>query len=56
MRGAFSFTTADHLEAISMRILRIAEEMSSGSRHQERSDRRIADVEQLAQDLRKRVG
>ena len=55
-RDAFNFTTADYVEAIGMRILRIAEEMSSGSRHQGRSDRLIEDVEQLAQDLRKRVG
>jgi len=33
-RDAFNFTTADHAEAIGMRTLRIAEEMSSGSRHQ----------------------
>ena len=33
-RDAFNFTTADHAEAIGMRKLRIAEEMSSGSRHQ----------------------
>jgi hypothetical protein len=36
-RDAFNFTTADHVEAIGMRVLRIAEEMSSGSRHQGRS-------------------
>jgi hypothetical protein len=53
--GIFNFTIADHLEAIGMRKLRIAEEMSSGSRHQGRSDRLIEDVEQLSQDLRKRV-
>jgi len=33
-RDAYNFTTADHVEAIGMRILRIAEEISSGSRHQ----------------------
>ena len=55
-RGAFSFTTADHVEAIGMIVLRIADKMSSESRHQGRSDRLIEDVEQLAQDLRKRVG
>jgi len=55
-RDAFTFTTADHGEAIGMRILRIAEEMSSGSRYQGRSDRLIEDVEQLSQDIRKRVG
>lgn len=26
-------TTADHVEAIGMRVLRIAEDMASGSRH-----------------------
>jgi hypothetical protein len=55
-RDAFNFNTADHVEAIGIPVPRIAEDMSSGSRHQGRSDRRIADVEQLAQDLRKRVG
>jgi hypothetical protein len=55
-RDAFNFTTADHVEAIGMRVLRIAEEMSSGSRYQGRSDRLAEDVEQLLQDVRKRVG
>ena len=55
-RDAFNFTTADHGEAIGVRILRIAEEMSSGSRYQGRSDRLIEDVEQRSQDVRKRVG
>jgi hypothetical protein len=54
-RDAFNFTTADHVEAIGMPVPRIAEEMSSGSRHQGRSDRLIEDVEQLSQELRKRV-
>jgi len=54
-RGAFYFTTADHGEAIGMRTLQTAEEMSSGSRHQGRSDRLIEDVKQLSQDLRKRI-
>jgi len=51
-RDAFNFTTADHVEAIGMRVLRIAEEMSSGSRHQGRSERLI---EQAAIDLRAAV-
>jgi hypothetical protein len=53
---ASDFTTADPGEAIGMRIPRIAEEMSSGSRYQGRSDRLIEDVERLLQDVRKRVG
>jgi hypothetical protein len=48
-------TTANHVEAIGMRILRIAEDMASGSRHHGRSDRIIEDVEQAAQDLRAAV-
>jgi hypothetical protein len=55
-RDASNFTTADPGEAIGMRILRISKEMSSGSRYQGRSDRLIEDVEQLSQDVRKRVG
>jgi hypothetical protein len=46
-------TTAD--EAIGMRLLRIAEDMNSPSRHHGRCDRLIADVEQAAQDLRATV-
>ncbi len=38
-----------------MRLLRIAEDMSAGSRHHGRSDRLIEDVEQAAQDLRATV-
>jgi len=34
-------STADRVDAIGMRVLRIAEEMSSGSRHQGRSERLI---------------
>jgi len=45
-------TTADHLEAIGMRLLRISEEMRSPSRHHGRSERLIEDVGQAAQDLR----
>jgi hypothetical protein len=48
-------TTADMIEAIGMRVLRIAEDMASGSRHHGRSDRLIEDVEQAAQDLRAAV-
>jgi hypothetical protein len=48
-------TTADHVEAIGMRLLRIAEDMTSQSRHHGRSDRLIEDVEQAAQDLRAAV-
>ncbi|MEG3084019.1 hypothetical protein U1707_10235 [Sphingomonas sp. PB2P12] len=48
-------TTADHVEAIGMRVLRIAEDMTAGSRHHGRSDRLIAEVEQAAQDLRAAV-
>jgi len=46
------FTTADHVEAIGMRVLRIAEDMRSPSRHHGRSDRLIDDAEQAAKDLR----
>jgi hypothetical protein len=45
-------TTADHVEAIGMRVLRKADDMRSPSRHHGRSDRLIKDVEQAAQDLR----
>ena len=45
-------TTADHLEAIGMRLLLISEEMRSPSRHHGRSERLIEDVGQAAQDLR----
>jgi hypothetical protein len=48
-------TTADVVEAIGMRVLRIAEDMASLSRHHGRSDRLIEDVEQAAQDLRSTV-
>ena len=54
-RDAFDFTTADDVEAIGMRVLRIAEEMSSGSRHQGRSERLIEQAEQAAIDLRAAV-
>jgi hypothetical protein len=55
MATAFKPTTADHVEAIGMRLLRIAEDMASPSRHHGRSDRLIEDVEQAAQDLRAAV-
>ena len=45
-------TVADHVEAIGMRVLRIAEDMRSQSRHHGRSDRLIEDVERAASDLR----
>lgn len=48
-------TTADHVEAIGMRVLRIAEDMRSQSRHQGRSDRLIDDAEHAAKDLRATV-
>jgi hypothetical protein len=48
-------TTADVVEAIGMRVLRIAEDMAGGSRHHGRSDRLIGEVEQAAQDLRATV-
>ncbi len=48
-------TTADHVEAIGMRLLRISEDMRSPSRHHGRSDRLIGEVEQSAQDLRATV-
>jgi len=48
-------TTADVVEAIGMRVLRIAEDMASGSRHQCRSERLIQDVEEAASDLRAAV-
>jgi hypothetical protein len=48
-------TTADHVEAIGMRLLRISEDMRSPSRHHGRSDRLIEDAEQAAIDLRATV-
>jgi len=49
-------TTADHVEAIGMRLLRISRNVRSPSRHHGRSDPLIEDVEQLVQNLRERVG
>jgi hypothetical protein len=49
-------TTADHVEAIGMSVLRISEDMRSPSRHHGRRDPLIEDVEQLAQNRRERVG
>jgi hypothetical protein len=48
-------TTADHVEAIGMRLLRIAEDMTIPSRQHRRSERLIEDVEQAARDLRASV-
>lgn len=48
-------TTADHVEAIGMRVLRIAEDMASGSRNQGHSERLIEQAEQAAIDLRAAV-
>jgi hypothetical protein len=48
-------STADHVEAIGMRVLRIAEDMASGSRHQGRSERLIEQAKQAAIDLRAAV-
>lgn len=48
-------TTADRVEAIGMRVLRIAEGMASGSRHHGRTERLIEDAEQAAIDLRAAV-
>ena len=48
-------TTGDHVEAIGMRVLRIAEDMASGSRHQGRSERLIKQAKQAATDLRAAV-
>lgn len=48
-------TTADHVEAAGMRLLRISEDMRSQSRHQARSDRLIAEVEQTVSDARAAV-
>ena len=48
-------TTADHVEAIGMHLLRISEEMRSPSRHHGRSDRLIEEAEQAAIDLRATV-
>lgn len=48
-------TTADTVEAIGMRLLRIAEAMTAPSRHHTRSDRLIEEVEQAAKDLRTAV-
>ncbi len=55
MASVFKPTTADVVEAIGVRLLRIAEDMSAGSRHHGRSDQLIGDVEQAAQDLRAAV-
>ena len=49
-------TTADHVEAIGMRVLRGARNVRSSSRHHGHSDPLIENVEQLAQNLRERVG
>ena len=48
-------TAAEHIEAIGMRVLRIAEDMASGSRYQGRSERLIEQAEQAAIDLRAAV-
>jgi hypothetical protein len=48
-------TAAEHIEAIGMRVLRIAEDMASGSRHHKRSERLIEQAEQAAIDLRAAV-
>ncbi len=48
-------TTADHVEAIGMRVLRIAEDMASGSRHHGRSECLIEQAEQAAIELRAAV-
>lgn len=45
-------TTADHVEAIGMRVLRIAEDMAAGSRYQGRTKGLIEQAEQAAIDLR----
>ena len=47
-------TTADHVEAIGMRLLRISEEMRSPSRDHGRN-RLIEEAEQAAIDLRATV-
>ena len=49
-------TTADHVEAIGMRLLRTSRNVRSSSRHHDRSDPLIEDAEQLAPKLRERVG
>ena len=49
-------TTADHVEAIGMRLLRISRNVRSSPLHHGRSDPLIEDVEQPAQNLRERVG
>lgn len=48
-------TTAGHVEAIGMRVLRIAEDMAAGLRHQGRSERVIEQAEQAAINLRAAV-
>jgi hypothetical protein len=48
-------TTAEVVAAIGMRVLRIAEDMAIGSRHQGRSERLIEQAEQAAIDLRAAV-
>lgn len=55
MTTRYQPTTADVVEAIGMRVLRIAEDMASGSRRQGRSERLIEQAEQAAIDLRAAV-
>lgn len=55
MTTRYKPTTADVVEAIGMRRLRIAEDMASPSRHVGRIERLIQDVEEAASDLRAAV-
>ena len=55
MTTRYKPTTADVVEAIGMRVLRIAEDMASGPRHQGRSEHLIEQAEQAAIDLRAAV-
>ncbi len=55
MATAFKPTTADHVEAAGMRLLRISEDMRSQSRNHARSDKLIAEVEQTVSDARAAV-
>ena len=48
-------TAAEHIEAIGMRVLRIAKDLASGSRHQGRSERLIEQAGEAASDLRAAV-
>lgn len=55
MTTRYQPSTADVVEVNGILVLRIAEDMASGSRHQGRSERLIEQAEQAAIDLRAAV-